>query len=263
MLSPLGAAFPALDAHALLAEVRDRVLEELDLEGEAAVQRRFHRALRGHPMLVVPAPVTRLAGERVTVSEWVDGVTLAHASAPDRAAARLLLFTLGGAVAGMVHADPDPDDVRVLGDGRLAVLDFGAWGEVDPDRVGHVRAAVSAFASDDARRFGVALHRLGWPATGHGRAALDLIRHALGELAGPGPARLDSAALAGLVDRLRERCDDTVAFALGFALPPGDLWPMRGVGQLFATIARVGATGDWRRLVELVLRDGWRAPIED
>ena len=49
----------------------------------------------------------------------------------------------------MIHADPDPDDVLVLADGRLAILDFGATRTVDPERVKTAAAALEAFASED------------------------------------------------------------------------------------------------------------------
>ena len=61
LAGPLGSAFPGIDPAAATREFRERVLEELDLEHEAEVQRLFHRALRGHPFLSVPAPVTRLS----------------------------------------------------------------------------------------------------------------------------------------------------------------------------------------------------------
>ena len=40
-------------------------------------------------------------------------------------------------------------------------------------------------------------------------------------------------------------------------LPPPDLWPARGLAQLFAVIARVGATGDWVALAREALAHGW------
>jgi len=125
LVGPLAAAFPATDPRAILTEVRERVLDELDLESEAQTQRRFHRALRNHPFLTVPAPVTRLAREGVLVSEWIDGVPLAQAPNRDGAAARLVVFALGAARSGLIHADLHPDDVLVLGDGRVAILELG------------------------------------------------------------------------------------------------------------------------------------------
>jgi hypothetical protein len=257
LLAPLGAAFPALDARAVLAEFRERILDELDLEQEATAQRRFHRALRGHAMLMVPAPVMRLAHAGVLVSEWVDGTPLSQAADPDRAAAQLVQFALGATAAGILHADPDPDDVLVLPDGRLAILDFGAWCEVDRDRVLLATAAFDAFCACDADAFARAVDDLGWLPAGHTAAAPNAIDLALGDLAGPGAVRLDGDAVCAARDRLIDHPEAIVELIVHGALPPEDLWPARGVAQLFATIARVGATGDWRELIGDALHDGW------
>jgi predicted unusual protein kinase regulating ubiquinone biosynthesis (AarF/ABC1/UbiB family) len=257
LLAPLGAAFPALDARAVLGEFRERVLDEIDLEQEATAQRRFHRALRGHATLMVPAPVMRLAHAGVLVSEWVDGTPLSQAADRDPAAAQLVRFALGATAAGIVHADPDPEDVLVLPDGRLAILGFGAWCEVDRDRVVLATAAFDAFLERDVDAFARAVEGLGWLPADRAPVALDVIERALGDLAGPGPVRLDQDAVLGARNRLIDQPDAVVELILHGALPPQDLWPARGVARLFGTIARVGATGDWRELIGDALHDGW------
>ncbi|MDX6666070.1 MAG: hypothetical protein QOG68_2276, partial [Solirubrobacteraceae bacterium] len=65
---------PGLDAKSVASELKERVLEELDYEIEAANQRSFARAYRGHPFIVVPDVITSLSTERVLVTEWIDGV---------------------------------------------------------------------------------------------------------------------------------------------------------------------------------------------
>ena len=65
---------PGLDAKAVAAELRERVLEELDYEFEAQNQRTFARAYRGHPFIYVPDVLTRLSRRRVLVTEYVEGV---------------------------------------------------------------------------------------------------------------------------------------------------------------------------------------------
>ena len=65
---------PGLDAKAAAAELKERVLEELDYEYEAQNQRAFSRGYRGHPFIYVPDVITRLSRGRVLVTEWVDGV---------------------------------------------------------------------------------------------------------------------------------------------------------------------------------------------
>ena len=261
LLAPLGLAFPALNARAVLDEFRQRVLDELDLEQEASAQRRFHRALRDHATLMVPAPVMRLARDGVLVSEWVDGIPLWNAPDPDEAAALLVQFALGAAHAGIVHADADPDDVLVLPDGRLAILDFGAWREVDRDRVALGASALDAFLAEDVDEFAAALEQLGWLPASHGGAAFDLIARTLGGLAGPGPSRLNSDVLLAARDRLFDDPEAATELVLAGALPPQDLWPARSAAQLFATIARIGATGDWPELARAALRDGWSAAV--
>jgi predicted unusual protein kinase regulating ubiquinone biosynthesis (AarF/ABC1/UbiB family) len=257
LAGPLGAAFPGLDPGALIREVRERVADELDLEHEATMQRRFHRALRSHPVLMVPAPITRLAQEGVLVSEWVDGVPIADAPDRDAAAAGLLAFVIGAARFGVMHADPDPDDVLVLEDGRLAILDFGATRTVVPERVASVHTAVEAFAAEDAGALGAALAELGALPAREGETVIEVARHILGELAQPGVARLDTPVVIDARDRLIDSPDPLVRLLLTGSLAPVDLWPARAVAQLFSLIARVGASGDWLELTRAALRTGW------
>lgn len=169
---------------------------------------------------------------------------------------------LGSARSGVIHADPNPDDALVLPDGRLAILDFGATRTVDPARTAAAAAGLEAFAEacgvnpDPAGDhgganqdgFGIVLEQLGWLPCRHAGAAVELGRHALAELAGQVPVRLDADALLAARDRLRERPEALIELILAGALPPEDLWPARAVLQLFATIARVGASGAWLEL---------------
>jgi predicted unusual protein kinase regulating ubiquinone biosynthesis (AarF/ABC1/UbiB family) len=145
---PLADAFPGIDSGALFAELRERVMDELDLEHEAAVQRRFHRALRGHPFLSVPAPVTRLSHPAVLVSHWAEGVPLSTLQEAERtqAANRLVAFIIGGFQEGMIHCDPNLDDVLVRSDGGLELLDFGATATIPEDVLWPARAVVQLIA---------------------------------------------------------------------------------------------------------------------
>ncbi len=226
--APLGAAFSELDPQGAIRELRERTLEELDLEHEAMVMRRFHRALRGHPFLTVPAPVTRLAHENVLVSALVDGVPFTEAGDPDRAAARLIAFVLGAVRFGVVHADPAPDNVLVRPDGGLAIVDFGSTRAVAP----------------------------GSPAPA---AVLEHTYAGLGELAADEPTRLDSEALICARDRLLGRPRELLELIAAGTPAPEDLLLTQSVALMFGTIARLGATGAWRELCEAALRDGWDA----
>src|SRR6516165_9616426 len=126
-----GVLMPGLDVKPLLDELRDRVAEELDYHLEAASQQAFAKAYAGDPDIYVPPVVT--GTDHVLVSEWMDGTPLSKiisdGSEADRNRAGILLTRFlfsGPARAGLLHADPHPGNFRLLDDGRLGVLDFGA-----------------------------------------------------------------------------------------------------------------------------------------
>ena len=126
-----GGLMPGLDAKPLLAELRDRVAEELDYRREAAAQQAFAAFYAGDPDVCVPRVVS--VSDHVLVSEWLDGIPLARiiadgtAAQRDRAGIMMIRFLFSGpARVGLLHADPHPGNFRLLADGRLGVLDFGA-----------------------------------------------------------------------------------------------------------------------------------------
>jgi hypothetical protein len=261
LIAPLSAAFPAADAAATMHEIRERLLDELDLETEATIQRRFHRALHGHPFLLVPRPVMDLCHEQVLVAEWISGVPLRDAPDPNEACARLVVFVLGSARSGIVNADPNPDDALVLPDGRLAIVDFGAWCEIAPERVAVGAALLDAVLAEDADGFAQALGELGWLPPDLAPAMLRLVHELLEGLLGPGPVLLDHEAVIAVRDRLVDRAGTVASLLRAGALPPEDLWPTRAFLLLLSTIARVGATGPWAELARTAMREGWTAAV--
>ena len=122
---------PGLDVKPLLKELEARVAEELDYRLEAQSQEQFSVAYDGDPDICVPHVVD--VADRVIVTEWIEGISLAAVirdgdqEQRDRAATLLAQFLFSGPVlAGLLHADPHPGNFRLLPDGRLGVIDFGA-----------------------------------------------------------------------------------------------------------------------------------------
>lgn len=153
-----GSFIPGLEIKPLLAELKNRVAEELDYLHESRMQRAFAVAFEDDPEFVVPHVLA--AGPRVIVSEWVDGTPLSEIVAGgsvaerDRAGLLYLRFLLSGpARAGLLHADPHPGNFRLTSDGRLAVVDYGAVGEMPagfPAAIGRLlRIAVESGDADD------------------------------------------------------------------------------------------------------------------
>ena len=126
-----GLLMPGLEVKPLLDELRDRVAEELDYSLEASSQQAFAAAYADDPDIFVPGVV--MSTGQVLVTEWMDGTPLSRiisdGSKDDRDRAGILLTRFlfsGPGRAGLLHADPHPGNFRLLDDGRLGVLDFGA-----------------------------------------------------------------------------------------------------------------------------------------
>lgn len=106
-------------------------MAEVDYHQEAQAQRAFAGALRDDPDFLVPEVVA--VADRVLVSEWVDGTPMAQITRQggvaerDRAGVLLCRFLLSSPPrVGRLHGDPHPGNFRLLRDGRLGVVDFGA-----------------------------------------------------------------------------------------------------------------------------------------
>ncbi|GGP11696.1 ABC transporter ATP-binding protein [Nonomuraea glycinis] len=126
-----GALLPGLDIKAVLAELRDRVAEELDYLREAEAQHAFALEFHNDPDFHVPDVIA--ANEMILVSEWMDGTPLSRVitdgTKEERDHAGLLFVRFlfcSPARVGMLHADPHPGNFRMLSNGKLGILDFGA-----------------------------------------------------------------------------------------------------------------------------------------
>jgi predicted unusual protein kinase regulating ubiquinone biosynthesis (AarF/ABC1/UbiB family) len=122
---------PGLDVKPLLAELRARITEELDYEMEAQSQHAFAEAYAGDEEIFVPQVV--FASPRVLVTEWLEGTPMStvitSGATAQRDEAGRLMATLHFSAperVGLLHADPHPGNFRMLPDGRLGVIDFGA-----------------------------------------------------------------------------------------------------------------------------------------
>ncbi|MGW6022591.1 ABC1 kinase family protein [Streptomyces sp. NPDC055099] len=145
----LGPLIPGMDIKPLIAELRDRVSEELDYSLEAQAQRAHAEEFADDPDVVVPGVVHQC--EQVLVTEWIDGIPLSDVIADgtqeqrDRAGQLLARFLFSGpARTGLLHADPHPGNFRLLPDEkdgwRLGVLDFGTVDRLPgglPPTIGH------------------------------------------------------------------------------------------------------------------------------
>src|SRR3712207_5519417 len=151
------ALFPGMDVKPLIAELKARAIEELDYGLEADAQRTFAAAYAGDEQIVVPRVVA--SAPKVIVSEWLEGTPLSRIIAEgtreqrDRAGHLLALLHFSGPQrARLLHADPHPGNFRLVPDGRLGVIDFGATARLPdghPEPIGRlVRWALQGRAEE-------------------------------------------------------------------------------------------------------------------
>jgi predicted unusual protein kinase regulating ubiquinone biosynthesis (AarF/ABC1/UbiB family) len=257
---PLGAAFPALDVGPVIREVRERVMDELDLEHEGDIHRRVARGLRRVDGVEVASVHSDVTTHEVLVSGWLDGPTLGSAAPDDASAvARTLVRVFVGAprAIGLVLANPRPNDVVLLDGGRIGLIGPGAARAVPRERIDFWITTLEALQSGDADGFAATLADSGLLPRDAAAEAYEHVQATLGPLLLSGPARLDDDALAAAGERAWDRLGALMDLA-GRATPdPADLWPLRMLGQLAATLAPLGAEEDWLALGLEALRDGW------
>jgi predicted unusual protein kinase regulating ubiquinone biosynthesis (AarF/ABC1/UbiB family) len=252
-----GVVAPGLDVKPLIAELQARVAEELDYTLEAQAQSQFAEAFAGDRDIVIPQTVAHT--ERALVSTWLDSTSsLAHIITDGTQAERdaygeiyVRFLFAGPERAGMLHADPHPGNFRIMPDGRLGVVDFGAVARLPdglPTVMGHLlRCAVN----DDYESVVQGLRDEGFL-----KPSTDLGADQIASYIGPfvEPARVERFTFSR--DWMREQTlrvsaptADGMGTAVKINLPPSYLLIHRvwigGIGVL----SQLGATAPFRQIL--------------
>ena len=245
---------PALEAGAVLAEIRERISDELDYEVEAQHQRRLQRVFRGHPHVRVPRVLTDLSARRVLVTEYVDGMRTAEIrdlpdADRDRVGEIAFRFYLGlawrdGAVAG----DPHADNCVLGGDGRLCVLDFGLLRDVEAGYLRGERDLLRALADGDPRHVHDGLAGLGYLPESEvfdGDALLGHLATAGEWMLAEGFRRVTPEYVAQLLDAGYPPRSPYFASMRRMRIPPPTLLLRRMEVQLLSLLGELRAGADW------------------
>ncbi len=248
---------PGLDVKPLLVELRARISEELDYRLEAGWQRAFAEAYDGDPDIAVPKVIA--GGERVLVTEWLEGKPLSEiirdGSEPERDLAGLLLHRFlysGPGRAGLLHADPHPGNFRLLPDGRLGVLDFGAVNRLPdglPEPIGRLaRQALDGDAEavlDGLRSEGFLLPSVAVDA----EQLLDFLSPLLRPIAEE-PFTFSRQWLRGEAARIGDPRSPASALGRQLNLPPSYLLIHRVTLGAIGVLCQLGSTGSFRSEME-------------
>jgi predicted unusual protein kinase regulating ubiquinone biosynthesis (AarF/ABC1/UbiB family) len=253
----LRVAAPAQDTDALLAELTDRIGEELDYRREAASQHLLARYYHGHPTITIPAVLGELSTRRVLTSELSGGARFAElATWPqherDLAAETIYRFVFRSLYhARAFNGDPHPGNYLFHRGGQVTFLDFGLVRHFTPAELQPLLAMARTICVEhDPDAFRATLENAGFlrpgapvstPAiTGHLALFYDTIRE-------PGPVTITSDYATAVARRFFDLHSPVAAY---INLPRPYVILQRINLGLFAVLGDLTATADWRAIAE-------------
>ncbi len=261
LLSPvLRQLMPGLDVKDVLAELRERIVEECDYELEASNHRRVARFWRGHPFVLVPVVHTELSYRRVLVTDWVEGTGFETVGREpdamrDRYAEIVYRFFYGTALElGLALGDPHPGNYLLCPDGRLAFFDFGLLRPLPRDYVRREAVIARAVRDGDAASVLAGLHALGYlpgeRAEWDGGLLLDYMRAASWWLEDDAPLRLGPEDVWRSAEVFHEADGRSHVAQLRRMTLPREALLLRCMdGLLFQTAAALRASAPWGSLL--------------
>ncbi|MEM9002435.1 MAG: AarF/ABC1/UbiB kinase family protein [Cyanobacteria bacterium P01_F01_bin.86] len=153
----------------LAYEFSEAIRAELDFTTEAGYTDQLRRNLQNSPwfdsdQIVVPEIYWPLTTSKLIVMQWLEGAPIlttpvaqddSEKAQTKREHITTLLFRAFFKqyfIDGFFHADPHPGNIFFLKDGRVALLDCGMMGRLDPRTRAVMTEMVLAIASSDAQR---------------------------------------------------------------------------------------------------------------
>ena len=157
-------------ADAYFAEIRERIMEELDYVNEAAnlnLFREFHS--RHDPKLVIPEVIDEFSTHNVLTLSFEDGDHLNEVKDKNYSEAAIteiglrIFEVMGREIFELkaVHGDPHPGNFAFRPDGSVVMYDFGCIKHLDPHIVKHYRDIIEAGLSGDLDQLDASLIAIG------------------------------------------------------------------------------------------------------
>lgn len=157
-------------ADAYFAEIRERLMEELDYVNEAAnlnIFREFHS--KHDPKLVIPEVVDEFSSHEILTLSYEPGDHLDEVK--DKGYSEAAITEIGQRIFQImgreifelkaVHGDPHPGNFAFRPDGSVVMYDFGCIKKLDPHIVKHYRDIVEAGLAGDYDKLDQALIAIG------------------------------------------------------------------------------------------------------
>jgi predicted unusual protein kinase regulating ubiquinone biosynthesis (AarF/ABC1/UbiB family) len=250
---------PAQDVDALLTELRDRVVEELDYRREAANQRLLAAYYEGHPTIYVPGIISELSTRRMVTSELSGGARFAElASWPqeerDLAAETIYRFVFRSLYeVRAFNGDPHPGNYLFHRGGRVTFLDFGLVKHFTPAELQPLlQMARNVCVEHDPEAFRRSLENAGFLRPGAPLSTQAIVEHLAvfyDTIREPGPLTITSDYASAVVRRFFDARSPVADY---ISVPRSYVILQRINLGLFAVLGELSATANWRAIAEEV-----------
>jgi predicted unusual protein kinase regulating ubiquinone biosynthesis (AarF/ABC1/UbiB family) len=248
---------PSQDVDALIAELRDRVLEELDYRREAANQRLFAEYYDGHPTIHIPKIISELSTRRMVTSELAGGARFAELAGwpqqeRDLAAETIYRFVFRSLYeARAFNGDPHPGNYLFHGGGRVTFLDFGLVKHFTTDELRPLaQMARHLCVRNDPEAFRRSLENAGFLRP-HAPLSTEVIVEHLAvfydTIREPGALTITGDYASAVVRRFFDVRSPVAAYV---SIPRSYVILQRINLGLFAVLGQLTATADWRAIAE-------------
>jgi len=248
---------PKQDVAALLAELRERITEELDYRKEARNQQLFADYYRGHPTIKVPDIVPELSTRRVVTSELADGARFAELATWSQAERDLAAETIYRFVfrslyeAHAFNGDPHPGNYLFSGGGQVTFLDFGLVKHFTDDEMQPLVSMVRHLCVErDPEGFRRAMEQAGFLTPGAPLPTEQVVEHMAvfyDTVRERGPRTMTGEYASAVTRRFFDFRSPLAAYA---AIPRSYVILQRINLGLFALLGELSATADWRGIAE-------------
>jgi predicted unusual protein kinase regulating ubiquinone biosynthesis (AarF/ABC1/UbiB family) len=260
LFTTMRAMFPGLDSGPLVEELRERIFEELDYRIEADNQRLFAEAYRDHPSIHVPGVVDELSTQRVLTSELSAGVRFDELRTWSQAERDLAAETIYRYVFGSLYrlrafnGDPHPGNYLFHPGGRVTFLDYGLVKRFTADELAPFEQMTKAMVIDrDIARFREVIEGVGFL-----KPDMDFSDDAIGEYFGhfydfimeDEPVTMTTEFSSETVRRFFDPSGEHGDIMRAANVPKAMVIIQRINLGLYAVLAELGATANWRKLAE-------------
>ena len=255
--SLLRMAAPNQDVNELIAELTERIGEELDYVREAESQRQFAAYFDGHPTITVPRIIDELSTARVITSELSTGARYSEMlgwsqEEKDLAAETIYRFTFRSLYElRAFNGDPHPGNYLFEPGGQVTFLDFGLVKHFTEAEIEPLAQMIQALCvNDDPEGFRRAMENAGFLDPGAPIPTEQIVEHMelfYDSIRTPGRKTMTTEYASAVARRYFDFKSPLAAYA---KIPRSYVIVQRINLGVFSILADMNATADWRAISE-------------